>query len=75
MRNTTNKEERQIVKFTDRQIEIIKCWIKYKSAAQAAEQLEIKEDTFHTHLKRLRRKLAVHRTVDVYVYMNQEGLV
>jgi len=63
------------VNFTDRQVEVIKCWIAYQSAAQAAKELDIKEDTFQTHLKRMRRKLEVHRTVDVYVYMCQEGLV
>ena len=70
-----NPDPPQIISFTDRQVEIIKSWVEYKSVAMAAEKMEIKEETFHTHLKRMRKKIAVHRTVDVYLYMKENNII
>lgn len=68
-------EPPQIISFTDRQIEIINSWVEYKSVAMAAEKLDIKEETFHTHLKRMRKKVSVHRTLDVYLYMKEHNII
>lgn len=63
------------VRFTAHQITIIQKWADCASVAKAAEELNIQPATLETHLKRLRRKLGVHRTFDVYRYMLLQGLV
>ena len=61
------------VLFTDWQVAIIEHWAEAGTATEAARCLSISENTFQTHLKRLRRKVKVNRTVDVYRYMLQNG--
>lgn len=60
---------RKEVVFTDRQIEIMEAWSANDSLNLISEKLGITENTVQTHLKRLRARLNVHRTVDVYLYM------
>lgn len=55
--------------FTDRQIEIIEGWSKTSSIGVLSEELGIQESTVQTHLRRLRERINVQRTVDVYLYM------
>lgn len=54
---------------TPRQVEVMAAWAKYATKAELAQQLGISEHTVHTHLRRLRTKLKVQRTLDVYVYL------
>jgi DNA-binding NarL/FixJ family response regulator len=60
-------EEKKV--FTKRQIEVMEAWSACTSMAEIADHLEVSEHTVHTHLRRLRAKLKVHRTVDVYLYL------
>lgn len=55
--------------FTKRQLEVIEAWSVCATIAEAAQHLKVSEHTVHTHLRRLRAKLQVHRTVDVYLYL------
>lgn len=55
--------------FTDRQIEIIEGWSNTSSIGLLSKQLGIQESTVQTHLRRLRARLKVQRTVDVYLYL------
>jgi DNA-binding CsgD family transcriptional regulator len=59
--------------FTEHQRAIIREWSRQPSIAAVAEALELSEHTVQTHLKRMRRKLGVNRTFDVYRYLNGEG--
>lgn len=70
-KETTSSEKELTPKFTDRQLEIIFEWAENKSTALAAEKLNISEHTLHTHLKRMRRKLGVNRTFDVYLHLSR----
>lgn len=63
----------QTAGFTDRQKEVIRCWAREKSIPAAAKELAISEHTLNTHLKRMRRKLGVHRTFEVYLYLLRAG--
>lgn len=63
------------VKFTEWQKAIVRAWAQYPSIAQAAEQLNITENTFQTHLRRMRRKINATRTFDVYHYMKENHLL
>lgn len=63
------------VQFTTRQKEIVRAWAKYPTIAQASAAMDISEHTFQTHLRRLRRKIQVNRTFDVYEYMKQKELL
>lgn len=63
------------ISFTPHQIRVVDNWARLKSSASAAEALGIKEQTVLTHLRRMRLKLGVKRTVDVYIHMLEEGLL
>lgn len=65
----------QSVYFTPHQIQVIKKWATLKSSAKAAKALGIEEQTVLTHLRRMRLKLGVKRTVDVYIHMVEEELL
>ena len=66
-------EKPTVIQFTDRQLHVIECWANFGSVTEASRVLGISENTFQTHLKRLRTKVAVSRTVDVYRYMLYNG--
>lgn len=59
------------ITFTAHQRKIIQAWAKYPTIAEASKKLKISEHTFQTHLRRLRRKINVTRTFDVYTYMQK----
>lgn len=61
--------------FTDRQIQTIRAWAKYHSVSDAAHELGISVHTLQTHLKRMRKKVGVSRTFDVYQYLLKQGLL
>lgn len=63
------------VNFTSRQIRVIEAWAKYPTIAIASEELKISEHTFQTHLRRMRKKIKVTRTFDVYNYLKKNELL
>jgi DNA-binding CsgD family transcriptional regulator len=67
-----NKEN---VYFTKRQLAILRSWADSPTIASAAERLHISEHTVQTILKRMRKKLDVSRTFDVYKYAVEEELL
>ncbi len=72
---TLNKDENKTPSFSARQIEIINQWADSKSAAEASLNLGISEHTYRTHLKRMRGKLKVSRTFDVYRHLVNRELL
>lgn len=73
MENDTTSEN--TIHFTPHQVRVIKKWASLKSSTKAAESLGIGEQTILTHLRRMRLKLGVKRTVDVYIYMVEKNLL
>lgn len=63
------------IKFTAKQRRIVKAWAMYPTIAEASKEMEISENTFQTHLRRLRQKVKVNRTFDVYQYMKNHDLL
>lgn len=63
------------IEFTQHQIAIIRTWAEQPSILSAAQKLNLSEHTVQTHLKRMRGKLAVNRTFDVYLYMKKKCLI
>lgn len=68
-------ESEQEALFTSHQREIIREWSRQPSIVAVAEALGLSEHTVQTHLKRMRRKLGVNRTFDVYLHLNKENLL
>lgn len=64
----------ETIHFTQHQIEIIKIWAEQPSISQTAHKLNLSEHTVQTHLKRMRNKLQVSRSFDVYLYMKSQQL-
>lgn len=62
-------------KFTKRQLEVLKAWSDTGLTDLAAKRLRISTLTFETHLKNMRQKLGVHRTVDVLLFAQEQGWV
>lgn len=63
------------VKFTERQLHIIKCWSEVGGEKEIAKVLGISVNSVHTHLRRMRKKLVVNRTFDVYKYAKDNDLI
>lgn len=61
--------------FTEWQVNVIKSWSKYETISEAAEELGISEHTLNTHLKRMRKKLNVTKTFQVYKLLHQQDLI
>lgn len=61
--------------FTARQLDIIRCWSNLPNEAAIAQALGLSEHTVHTHLRRMRQKLGVNRTFDVYKYLIGKGFL
>lgn len=76
-----NSEDNRVIdsvklpSFSDRQVEIISEWETAKSASEAADNLGISEHTYKTHLKRMRAKLSVNRTFEVFRHLQERGLL
>jgi DNA-binding CsgD family transcriptional regulator len=64
----------ETIHFTQHQIKIIQIWAEQPSISQAAQKLNLSEHTVQTHLKRMRNKLGVSRSFDVYRYMKSRQL-
>ncbi|HMQ64117.1 MAG TPA: helix-turn-helix transcriptional regulator [Flavilitoribacter sp.] len=63
------------IEFTGHQLTIIQLWSEEQSAAAVAKVLDLSEHTVLTHLKRMRRKLRVRRTFEVYKYARDKNLI
>ena len=59
---------------SNRQLAVIQAWGTTPDPAAVANQLHISIHTVHTHLKRMRRKLGVRKTVQVWLYVRGEGM-
>jgi|GEM_PF-1887286 len=55
--------------FSKRQLEVIAAWGVCPDPAKVAQQLDMSVHTVQTHLKRMRRKIGVHRTVEVWLWL------
>lgn len=63
------------IRFTDRQRNIMKAWAEHSTIATASRELNISEHTFQTHLRRMRKKIEVPRTFEVYEYMKNNQIL
>lgn len=61
--------------FTPFQIRIIELWAEQETISALAEKINRSEHTVQTHLKRMRKKINVSRTFDVYRYMVTNQLI
>lgn len=69
------KENTKLIPFTDRQLEILQLWSEQPKIKNIGEVLGISESTVQTQLKRMRNKLNVSRTFDVYKYALDHDLL
>lgn len=69
----TNTLDPTSVSFTEWQVKIMRYWGNTDTVQDAADQLKISLHTLQTHLKRMRRKVGVKRTFDVYLYLMRKG--
>lgn len=67
--------QKTAVEFTGHQLSILRLWAEQDSIAAIARALELSEHTVQTHLKRMRRKLKVNRTFEVYKYAMDKKLI
>lgn len=65
-----NKRE---VKFSQRQLEIMTLWAECDNAIKIAEKLSLSVHTIRTQQKRMRKKLGVSRTFEVYKFINKKN--
>lgn len=59
--------------FTEKQLTVIRHWSEQPNEAAVAEALGLSEHTVHTHLRRMRAKLGVRRTFEVYKHLLNSG--
>lgn len=69
------KENGNTPEFTAHQLLVLKTWAEQPSIKRVAAELNLSENTVQTHLRRMRRKLGVSRTFDVWQYASNEGLL
>ena len=67
-------KQRQVI-FTQKQLEVIELWSEKGSVSEVANTLGISKHTVYTKLKRMRKKLNVNRTFDVYKYAKEQELI
>ncbi|MEN0050612.1 MAG: LuxR C-terminal-related transcriptional regulator [Bacteroidota bacterium] len=61
--------------FSDRELEILKVWKDLDTTGKAANALGISERTLETHLRNMRRKLQVKRSMDVVLHARDQGWI
>lgn len=61
--------------FTTRQLEVLRVWKEMDNIDAAAHSLGISKRTLETHLRNMRKKIGVRRTVDVVMYARERGWV
>lgn len=66
---------KEATKFTDHQLQVLKAWSEATTVHQVANKFGITHHTVDTLLKRMRKKIGVHRTVDVYIYARNQGWI
>lgn len=62
-------KENQDVKFTKNQMSIISLWGDGNHPQEIAQKMGISVNTILVQLQRMRNKLRVHRTLEVYLYV------
>lgn len=65
----------QALCFSKRQLEVIQVWAEMDSLALAARRLNISVRTMETHLRNMRQKIGVRRTIDVLLLAKDNGWV
>ena len=65
-------DEEQVT-FTAHQLLILELWAENTNLEQVATQMGLSLHTVHTHLKRMRKKLGVGRTFELWKYAQQQG--
>lgn len=63
-----SKEKPARSAFSKRQLDVIESWGKSFDPEAVAQELGIKVNSIQTHLRRMRKKLGVKRTVEVWEY-------
>ncbi len=74
-KKTTKLNLENNIRFTDRQILILQLWEECTTTEEIAFQLGVSTHTIITQLKRMRKKLSVHRTFEVYKYVKDKGML
>ncbi len=59
--------------FTERQMEIINHWAETPSAQEVADRMNLSKNTVNVHLGRMRTKLNAKKTVEVLLFLQQNG--
>lgn len=59
--------------FSKRELMVLRTWVALHSTKDAAEKLAISERTLETHLKNIRRKVDMNRTMDVVLFAKSKG--
>jgi DNA-binding CsgD family transcriptional regulator len=59
--------------FTERQIEIISHWAETPSAQEVADRMNLSKNTINVQLNRMRVKLKAKKTVEVLLFLQQNG--
>lgn len=59
--------------FTPNQINILRLWAQKPGIAQVASELGLSLNTVQTQLSRMRKKLGVNRTFEVYMHALENG--
>lgn len=62
-------------RLSERELEVLRLWIAVDSCSVIARELGIKERTIEAHLKNMRKKLVMRRTVDVALYAKDRGWI
>lgn len=61
--------------FTERELLVLATWVSLNSTKAAADQLDITERTLETHLKNIRKKANMNRTMDVVLLAKAKGWI
>lgn len=72
MKDTENAELKEKA-LTDRELIVLKHWSELATEDAIADALSLSPHTIHTHLRRMRKKLNVRRTFDVYKHAMEKG--
>ena len=73
MKDLPDYEDKKI-QFTDKQLTILKLWAQCDTIAEVAVKLQLSVNTVQTQLKRMRKKLGVTRTFDLYKYAQEHEM-
>lgn len=72
---TKNKLNANEITFTQQQIKIMQLWGELPNETAIASSLGLSKHTIHTHLRRMRKKLDVQRTFDIWKHLKNKGLL